>query len=78
MFGVRRQGYAPVVVKRVWIPHHATLVLANESAFEGPFPMRRGEAHFFHLAGVEAPVDVVVVWRWRLGRKERFWSTWVL
>lgn len=78
VFGVERTGYAPVVVEAVWVPHHRQLVLANESAYEGPYPMRRGDVFFFGLAGTEAPVDVEVEWRWRFGRKRRCWATHIL
>lgn len=78
VFGLERTGYAPVVVEMVRVPHHRQLVLANESAYEGPYPMRRGAVFFFGLAGTEAPVDVVVEWRWKLGRKRRYWSTHIL
>lgn len=78
VFGVERTRYWPVVVASVFVPHHVRLPTANEAGYEGPFDMGRGDQIFLTLEGAEPPVDVVVQYRNRWGRKERYWTTHVL
>ena len=78
VFGLERSGYMPVVVEAVRVPEYRQLALSNESANLGPYAMRRGKVLFFGLLLAQAPIDVVVEWRWKIGRKRRYWTTHIL
>lgn len=86
VFGLQRTGAGTVWVERAWIPHHGGLRIANESAHEGPWKLRRGaQVHLALEGGVQAPVDIALEWR-RAGvigrlpilRKPKYWTTHVL